>query len=693
MHLLGRVLSGLADLVTVYLVYRIGRRLYGPRVGLLAGALLAACVLHIQQAHFFVFDSYLVTLITAGLLLLRGHRGDGALAQLRPGRALLRPGPGHQALHGRLRPHRGPGRADLPVAGLAGGERRDGGGSPRLGRGAPEPDGRRGPPGGARRRARLPRLPALRLRRPRLLRPAPQPPLAGQHRLPGQDPRTARSTSRPASSGPAPPPSSSPGATWSPGAWGCPWAWRPGPGSSPPGWSCLRDGLGSGAWRHLLVLAWAALCFVYFASVLNKTMRYLLPAYPFFILLAAWGLVALYDWARRQGDLDLGRDAAGHLAAAGGPGPGGPRPASPAPSGPSPSPASTPAPSPASAAAQWIYENVPKGSVLANEHWDDPLPMPLPGYDPSFYRGPQLPLYDPDEPKKLDTLVQMLSQSDYINLTSNRLYEFDPPHAPALPHDHGVLPAPLRRRPGVRAGGHLRQLPHPGALDDQRRPGRGGLHRLRPPQGAHLQEDRRLLPGAGAPDPLRGAPGRRAPGAPHPGRADAADDAGGPPRGEHRRGHLVGHVLPGRPGQPPGPPAVVGGPDRPGLARRPAAVAGPAPPPDRGYGLARALGLLAVSWIAWSSPRYRLLPWSRGTLLLAVLLLGLGAGLALRRAGPAGGGSGWPGCARSGGCCWPRRRSSSAPTSCSCSSARPTRTSGTPCGGARSRWSSPTSTR
>ena len=64
-HLLGRVLSGLADLLTVYLVYRIGRRLYGPRVGLLAGALLAACVLHIQQAHFFVFDSYLVTLITA----------------------------------------------------------------------------------------------------------------------------------------------------------------------------------------------------------------------------------------------------------------------------------------------------------------------------------------------------------------------------------------------------------------------------------------------------------------------------------------------------------------------------------------------------------------------------------------------------------------------------------------------------
>src|SRR4029079_9984696 len=63
-HLLGRALSGLADLVTVFLVFLIGRCLYGPLVGLLAAALLSVCVLHIQQAHFFVFDSYLVTLIT-----------------------------------------------------------------------------------------------------------------------------------------------------------------------------------------------------------------------------------------------------------------------------------------------------------------------------------------------------------------------------------------------------------------------------------------------------------------------------------------------------------------------------------------------------------------------------------------------------------------------------------------------------
>ncbi|HET7768101.1 MAG TPA: glycosyltransferase family 39 protein, partial [Chloroflexota bacterium] len=64
-HLLGRGLSGVADLGTVALTYLIGRRLYGARVGLLGAALVALCVMHIQQAHFFVFDSFLVTLIAA----------------------------------------------------------------------------------------------------------------------------------------------------------------------------------------------------------------------------------------------------------------------------------------------------------------------------------------------------------------------------------------------------------------------------------------------------------------------------------------------------------------------------------------------------------------------------------------------------------------------------------------------------
>ena len=57
-HLVGRVLSGLFDLFSVALIFFIGRRLYGKRVGLLAALLLAASVLNIQQSHFFTVDTF-----------------------------------------------------------------------------------------------------------------------------------------------------------------------------------------------------------------------------------------------------------------------------------------------------------------------------------------------------------------------------------------------------------------------------------------------------------------------------------------------------------------------------------------------------------------------------------------------------------------------------------------------------------
>src|SRR5690606_16969221 len=30
-------------------------------------------------------------------------------------------------------------------------------------------------------------------------------------------------------------------------------------------------------------------------------------------------------------------------------------------------------------ATRWIYANIPEGSVIANEHWDDPLPFSIDG--------------------------------------------------------------------------------------------------------------------------------------------------------------------------------------------------------------------------------------------------------------------------------------------------------------------------
>ncbi len=68
-HLLvvGRTLAALADTLTIWLIFRLGRRLFGPVAGLLAAALLGFSVLHIQSAHFFISDPFLATAVVAAV--------------------------------------------------------------------------------------------------------------------------------------------------------------------------------------------------------------------------------------------------------------------------------------------------------------------------------------------------------------------------------------------------------------------------------------------------------------------------------------------------------------------------------------------------------------------------------------------------------------------------------------------------
>ncbi|HUS14210.1 MAG TPA: DUF2298 domain-containing protein [Chloroflexia bacterium] len=65
--LVGRATSGIFDVLTVLLIFLIGRRLYGRRAGLLAAAFSALAVTQIQIAHFFISDPYMVTFLTATL--------------------------------------------------------------------------------------------------------------------------------------------------------------------------------------------------------------------------------------------------------------------------------------------------------------------------------------------------------------------------------------------------------------------------------------------------------------------------------------------------------------------------------------------------------------------------------------------------------------------------------------------------
>ena len=67
-------------------------------------------------------------------------------------------------------------------------------------------------------------------------------------------------------------------------------------------------------------------------------------------------------------------------------------------------------------ASEWINRNAPEGSVILKEHWEEGLPN-LRGHSVR-----ELPLYDPDGPRKTRLLADELAAADYLVFFSNRLY-------------------------------------------------------------------------------------------------------------------------------------------------------------------------------------------------------------------------------------------------------------------------------
>ena len=66
--------------------------------------------------------------------------------------------------------------------------------------------------------------------------------------------------------------------------------------------------------------------------------------------------------------------------------------------------------------SQWINENVPRGSVILREHWEEGIP------GLGDYKIRVLPLYEDDTTEKLEQLSEDLSAGDYVVFFSNRLY-------------------------------------------------------------------------------------------------------------------------------------------------------------------------------------------------------------------------------------------------------------------------------
>ena len=71
-------------------------------------------------------------------------------------------------------------------------------------------------------------------------------------------------------------------------------------------------------------------------------------------------------------------------------------------------------------ASEWIHQFIPPGKTIAIEHWDDALPLLLPkSYNKNFIIN-ELPVFDPDTNKKWEKMNSRLTNADYLVLSSNR---------------------------------------------------------------------------------------------------------------------------------------------------------------------------------------------------------------------------------------------------------------------------------
>ena len=71
-------------------------------------------------------------------------------------------------------------------------------------------------------------------------------------------------------------------------------------------------------------------------------------------------------------------------------------------------------------ASEWIYKNLPNGSYILSESWDDWLPLGVENNYGKQFSGEQLPVFDSDTPEKWQKMNDMLMRSDYYILSSNR---------------------------------------------------------------------------------------------------------------------------------------------------------------------------------------------------------------------------------------------------------------------------------
>lgn len=171
-------------------------------------------------------------------------------------------------------------------------------------------------------------------------------------------------------------------------------------------------------WNHLLLVLWVGGFFLYLGQQFVLVVRYYLPLYPFFAIYAGFFVLWLWNQSREL-------RAPWHTVAR----------------------VATAAfiaivigytlfwanafasiytrPVTRVAASDWLKANVPPDGIIANEHWDDPIPFG--GYEGLKSSSDGLMQnYGEDDPQKVEQLQAWLDEADYVVLTSNRLYQSIP---------------------------------------------------------------------------------------------------------------------------------------------------------------------------------------------------------------------------------------------------------------------------
>lgn len=173
-------------------------------------------------------------------------------------------------------------------------------------------------------------------------------------------------------------------------------------------WRILRHRAWPG-WWWLGIVGWCLASIAMYGTGIAQNQRYLMHIYPFLILLAAGLLVEFQARLRRQWISNLLTTAVVVYTVIYG----------------AAFDSIYVRPITRIEASEWIYANIPAGSVISNEYWDDALPVPLPGEDVSAYTGMTLDLYGDEsgDNSKASMLVGQLSQVDYVVLSSNRIID------------------------------------------------------------------------------------------------------------------------------------------------------------------------------------------------------------------------------------------------------------------------------